>query len=136
MTKPVLDIRDLSVSYSTPRGPLRALRNVSMKIPDKKIVGIVGESGCGKSTLISAIIRLMAPNATVGTGEILFQNKNLLDRTATEMRDLLGVDISMVFQDPMQTHNPVLTVGKQMVDIQYRDSLPKAEKRKRAAEML
>jgi len=136
MNKPVLDIRDLSVSYNTPRGPLRALRNVSMKIPDKKIVGIVGESGCGKSTLISAIIRLMAPNATVGTGEILFKDKNLLDRTTTEMRNLLGVDISMVFQDPMQTHNPVLTVGKQMVDIQYRDSLPKADKRKRAAEML
>ena len=136
MAKPVLDIRDLSVSYSTPRGPLCALRNVSMMISEKKIVGIVGESGCGKSTLISAIIRLMAPNATVGSGEVLFHGENLLDCTAAQMRDLLGVDISMVFQDPMQTHNPVLTVGKQMVDIQYRDTLSKADKRKRAAEML
>ena len=136
MTKPVLDIRNLSVSYSTPRGPLRALRNVSMTIPNKKIVGIVGESGCGKSTLISSIIRLMAPNATVGSGEVMFHGKDLLDHSKKQMRDLLGVEISMVFQDPMQTHNPVLTVGKQMIDIQYRDKLTKAEKRKRAEEML
>ena len=64
-----LEIRDLSVSYATPRGALKALRNVSMSIPEKKIVGIVGESGCGKSTLISSIIRLMAPNAQVSAGQ-------------------------------------------------------------------
>ncbi|MCU9847173.1 ABC transporter ATP-binding protein [Defluviimonas sp. WL0024] len=132
----VLDIRDLSVSYSTPRGSLRALRNVSMTVPAGKIVGIVGESGCGKSTLISSIIRLMAPNAQVGSGEVRFKGTDLLARSEAEMRALRGTEISMVFQDPMQTHNPVLTVGQQMVDIQYRDKKPKAEKLKRAAEML
>ncbi len=132
----VLDIRDLSVSYATPRGALKALRNVSMTIPEGKIVGIVGESGCGKSTLISSIIRLMAPNAKVGSGEVRFKGENLLSRSEAGMRALRGTEISMVFQDPMQTHNPVLTVGRQMVDIQYRDKLSKADKLKRAAEML
>ncbi len=132
----VLDVKNLSVSYSTPRGDLQALRNVSMAIGQKKIVGIVGESGCGKSTLISAIIRLMANNATVHSGEILFHNNNLLDLKEREMRALRGIDISIVFQDPMQTHNPVLTIGQQMIDIQYRDKKSKSEKRQRAAEML
>ncbi|WP_343080065.1 ABC transporter ATP-binding protein [Ostreiculturibacter nitratireducens] len=132
----VLDIRDLSISYDTPRGSLKALRNVSMMIPEGRIVGIVGESGCGKSTLISSVIRLMAPNARVGSGEVRFKGADILGRSEAEMRALRGTDISMVFQDPMQTHNPVLTVGRQMVDIQYRDKKTKTEKLKRAAEML
>lgn len=132
----VLDIRGLSVGYSTPRGELRALRDVSMMVPEGKIVGIVGESGCGKSTLISAIIRLMAPNARVGAGEVRFQGRDLLAETEAQMRALRGTQISMVFQDPMQTHNPVLTVGRQMMDIQYRERLSRAEKRQRAERML
>ena len=132
----VLDIQGLSVSYATPRGELKALRDVSMTVPEGKIVGIVGESGCGKSTLISAIIRLMAPNARVGAGDVMFKGADLLGKSAAQMRGLRGTEISMVFQDPMQTHNPVLTVGRQMMDIQYRDRLTKAEKRKRATQML
>ena len=132
----ILDVRNLSVSYATPRGELKALRDVSITVPERSIVGIVGESGCGKSTLISAIIRLMAPNAQVGTGSVLFKGDDLLTLADAQMRALRGTEISMVFQDPMQTHNPVLTVGRQMIDIQYRDPLSKAEKRKRAADML
>ncbi|MCE8536562.1 ABC transporter ATP-binding protein [Ruegeria pomeroyi] len=132
----VLDIQGLSVGYATPRGELKALRDVSMTVPEGKIVGIVGESGCGKSTLISAIIRLMAPNARVGAGDVMFKGADLLGKSAAQMRGLRGTEISMVFQDPMQTHNPVLTVGRQMMDIQYRDRLTTAEKRKRATEML
>ncbi len=132
----VLDIQNLSVSYATPRGDLRALRDVSMTVPDRKIVGIVGESGCGKSTLISAIIRLMAPNARVGSGRVAFKDDDLLTKSEAQIRGLRGTEISMVFQDPMQTHNPVLTIGRQMIDIQYRDPLSRSEKRKRAAEML
>ena len=118
MSTPTLDIRNLSVSYSTPRGELKALRNVSIQIPNKKIVGIVGESGCGKSTLISAISKLMATNATVKSGEIEFHNSDILKISNQQMSELLGTDISLVFQDPMQTHNPVLSIGRQMVDIQ------------------
>ncbi|MEX3010708.1 ABC transporter ATP-binding protein [Hoeflea sp. TYP-13] len=136
MNTPVLDIKNLSVGYHTQRGRLKALRNVSFAIPQNSIVGIVGESGCGKSTLISAIIRLLAGNAEIGSGQILFKNDDLLAKTENQMRALRGVDLSMVFQDPMRTHNPVLTIGRQMTDIQYRDQLTKAQKKERAAEML
>jgi len=132
----VLDILDLSVSYTTPRGDLKALRGVSLSVPQRRIVGIVGESGCGKSTLISAIIRLMAPNAQIRSGSIRLKGAEILELSEAQMRALRGAEISMVFQDPMQTHNPVLTVGRQMIDIQYRDKLSMTEKRKRAAGML
>lgn len=136
MTTPVLDIADLSVSYHTDRGQLRALRNVNIRIDPGQIVGIVGESGCGKSTLISAIIRLLAPNAQVDTGSILFRENDLLRLEADAMRALRGNEISMVFQDPMTSLNPVLTIGRQMMDIQYRDDRSKAEKLARATSLL
>ncbi len=136
MTSPVLDIKDLCVSYDSDRGLLRALRNIDIRIDPGRIVGIVGESGCGKSTLISAIIRLLAPNATIEAGSILFKDDDLLALDSDAMRALRGVDISMVFQDPMTSLNPVLTIGRQMTDIQYRDDLSKAEKSARAIRLL
>jgi peptide/nickel transport system ATP-binding protein len=136
MTGSVLDIRDLSVSYDTDRGSLHALRNVTFPINQGRIVGIVGESGCGKSTLISAIIRLLAPNAQIESGSILFKDDDLLALDPDAMRALRGVDISMVFQDPMTSLNPVMTIGRQMTDIQYRDDLSKAEKLARAIRLL
>ena len=136
MTVPVLDIRDLSVSYRTDRGMLRALRNINMQIPPDRIIGIVGESGCGKSTLISAIIRLLAPNAQIDGGSVLFRGNDLLSLDTDAMRALRGDEISMVFQDPMTSLNPVTTIGRQMTDVQHRDSRSKAEKRARAARML
>ncbi len=136
MTDDVLTLTDLSIHYDTPRGPLQALRHVNVNVPRGKIVGVVGESGCGKSTLISAIIRLLAPNAKIATGAIQFDAQDLLNLPENKMRGLRGTDISMVFQDPMQTHNPVLTVGRQMIDIQYRDNSTRAEKQQRAVDML
>ena len=136
MTAPVLDIRDLSVSYDTDRGSLHALRDVNISIEPGRIVGVVGESGCGKSTLISAIIRLLAPNARIDGGSILFKDNDLLELDPEAMRALRGVDISMVFQDPMTSLNPVLTIGRQMTDIQYRDGLTTAEKLVRATRLL
>jgi len=136
MAEPLLDIRDLSVHYKTPRGDLKALRQVNLEIPAGKIVGVVGESGCGKSTLISAILRLMSPNAQVAEGRIGFKHEDLLAVSEERMRALRGKEISIVFQDPMQAHNPVLTIGRQMADIQYRDGTSAAEKRRHAAAML
>lgn len=136
MSTPVLDIRDLSVSYQTDRGLLRALRTINLSIDPGRIVGIVGESGCGKSTLISAIIRLLAPNAQIESGSILFRGNDLLTLDPEAMRALRGDEISMVFQDPMTSLNPVMSIGRQMTDIQYRDDRSKAEKLARAAGML
>ncbi len=132
----ILTIRDMSIHYDTPRGTLKALRHVNVNVPKGKIIGVVGESGCGKSTLISSIIRLLAPNADMASGSITFDGKELYDLSEDEMRGLRGTDISMVFQDPMQTHNPVLTIGRQMTDIQYRDDKTAEQKKARAVEML
>ena len=136
MTTPILDIRDLSVSYHTDLGLLHALRNIRLQIHAGRIVGIVGESGCGKSTLISAIIRLLAPNAKIDAGSVLFRANDLLGLEPEAMRALQGDEISMVFQDPMTSLNPVLTIGRQMTDIQYRDNRSKAEKLARATRLL
>jgi oligopeptide/dipeptide ABC transporter ATP-binding protein len=136
MAAPVLEIRNLSVSYRTERGMLRALRNIGLRIDQGRIIGIVGESGCGKSTLISAIIRLLAPNAQVDKGSILWKGMDLLELEPGAMRALRGDEISMVFQDPMTSLNPVLTIGRQMMDVQHRDPGSKAEKRARAIRML
>ena len=132
----VLSVKDLSISYQTDSGPLQALRGVSFDIDDNNIVGIVGESGCGKSTLIGSIIKLLDNNAIVEKGEIFFQDKNIISLSDDDMKDILGVDISVVFQDPMQAHNPVLTIGQQMIDIQYRDKKSKKQKQNHAIEML
>jgi peptide/nickel transport system ATP-binding protein len=136
MTAPVLDIKDLSVSYHTDRGLLRALRNVNMRIQPGRIVGIVGESGCGKSTLISTIIRLLAPNAQIDGGSIQFGRHDLLGLAPEAMRALRGDEISMVFQDPMTSLNPVMTIGRQLTDVQHRDRRSKAEKLVLAAKIL
>ena len=132
----VLSVKDLSISYQTDSGPLQALRRVSFDIDGNNIVGIVGESGCGKSTLIGSIIKLLDNNAIVEKGEICFQDKNIISLSDDDMKDILGVDISVIFQDPMQAHNPVLTIGQQMIDIQYRDKKSKKQKQNHAIEML
>ena len=134
--KNVLTIRDLSINYQTERGDLQALRHVNLDVPKGSIVGVVGESGCGKSTLISSIIRLLASNASVENGSIDFEARDLLTLTENEMRDLRGTRLSIVFQDPMSTLNPVLSIGQQMTDIQYRDKLSSKAKKQRSIDML
>ncbi len=136
MNENVLTIRDLSVHYGTGRGELKALRHVNLDVPKGAIVGVVGESGCGKSTLISSIIRLLAENASIPNGTIEFKNTDLLKLPEEDMRAIRGNQMSVVFQDPMSTLNPVLSIGRQMTDIQYRDKKSRAEKNQRSIEML
>lgn len=134
---PVLSVTGLNVRFSTEDGSVHALKDVSFDVPERRIVGVVGESGCGKSTLINAILGLLAKNGEVSKGSILFQgDRDLTKLGATEMRALRGEEIATVFQDPMGALNPVFSVGQQMVNVQYRSGLSKAEKRKRASEML
>lgn len=132
-----LSIDALNVVFSTEDGPLHALKNVSFDVPNQRIVGIVGESGCGKSTLINAILGLLADNGTIASGAIRFEgDTDLVTLDPTGMRALRGERISTVFQDPMGALNPVLSVGSQMIRIQYRSPLGKAEKTARAVKML
>lgn len=136
-TANVLEVRNLSVRFRTPRGPVLALRNVSIDVPRGSVVGLVGESGSGKSTLALAVMGLMAGNAAITEGSLRFAGRELLELKPAELRSLRGDRLSMVFQDPMTSLNPVRSIGLQMLDIQYRDrSLSLAEKRRKAAEML
>jgi oligopeptide/dipeptide ABC transporter ATP-binding protein len=107
-----------------------------MAIAIRRIVGLVGESGCGKSTVINAILNLLAENAVIQNGVIDFQGRDILAMSQDELRAIRGNRISAVFQDPMTTLNPVLSVGRQMTDIQYRDNLSKQAKMEQAARML
>ncbi len=132
----VLRIHNLSVSFRTERGMVRALRNVAFTIPSRRIVGLVGESGCGKSTLINAVLHLLAENADILCGIIDFEGKDILKMTPDQLRMMRGNRISVVFQDPMTSLNPVLSIGRQITDIQYRENLSKTEKRRRAVRML
>jgi oligopeptide/dipeptide ABC transporter ATP-binding protein len=132
----ILSIKDLSVSYKTSRGKLQALRNIDIDINKGEIIGLVGESGCGKSTLISSIINLLASNSEIVKGQVNFKQQNLQDLTNQQMRDIRGQQMSMIFQDPMTTLNPVLSIGQQMLDIQYRSKLKRKEKLLLATQML
>ena len=136
MSENVLRIRDLSVNYQTDRGVLEAIRHVNLDIPKGSIVGVVGESGCGKSTLITSIIRQLDDNADIPNGSIEFEKQDLLKLSLDKMRNISGTKLSIIFQDPMSTLNPVLSIGRQMIDIQYRDKISKKRKKQRSIDML
>ena len=108
----VLSIQNLDVTFATEDGDLTALHNVSFDIPERLIVGLVGESGCGKSTLINAILGLLADNGQISKGEILFEGTDLTQLGSGDMQALRGPRIATVFQDPMGALNPVISVGQ------------------------
>ncbi len=115
---PILEVQSLGVAYHTQRGALQALHDVNFSVQQGDIVGIVGESGCGKSTIARSILGLLPPNGEVTSGRVLFQDTDLLAVEEKDLRQLRGREISMVFQNPMSSLNPVLTVEAQMLDIQ------------------
>lgn len=132
----LLETRSLSVEFGSSKGRIHALRDISLNVKKGRITGIVGESGSGKSTLAYAIIQLLAGNAQVTSGEVMFEGQDLLKLTPKQMRDIRGRRMSMIFQDPMTALNRVLSVGEHMVDIQFRDKSPKSVKLQRAVDAL
>ena len=133
----VLEVKGLTVAFQTSGGWLEALKEVDFSVGANEIMGVVGESGCGKSTLINAILGLLADNGEIRSGEIIFDgDKDLTRLDPDAMRALRGVRISTVFQDPMNALNPVLSIGRQMREIQYRSRLSRAEKDANSLEML
>jgi len=114
---PLLAIRDLSVSFDARRGPVQAVDGLSMAIRESETLALVGESGCGKSITSMSIPRLLPRSARIGAGaEIRFRGEELLQSTEKRMRALRGNEISVVFQEPMTSLNPVLKVGRQITE--------------------
>jgi oligopeptide/dipeptide ABC transporter ATP-binding protein len=113
----LLRIQDLRTQFSTSSGIVKAVDGVTYDVEEGETVAVVGESGCGKSVTALSIMRLVAePAGKIVDGKILFQDKNLLDLDIEEMRNIRGRDIAMVFQEPMTSLNPVLTIGMQLTE--------------------
>ncbi len=132
----LLEIEELNVKFSSPLGTVHALKNVSFSVEKGSILGVVGESGCGKSTISNSILGLLAKNAKITSGEIKFEGRDLLTDPSIEMRKLRGPEIATIFQDPMTSLSPVLSIGRQMNDILYRSSKSANEKKRYAVETL
>ncbi|MCG8353608.1 MAG: ABC transporter ATP-binding protein [Chloroflexales bacterium] len=135
---PLLDVRDLRTYFSTQDGVVKAVDGVSFHIERGETLGIVGESGCGKSVTSLSIMRLIpSPPGKIVGGQILFDGENLLDASEEQMRHIRGNRIAMIFQDPMTSLNPVLTIGHQITEsLELHLHLNKREARDRAAELL
>jgi peptide/nickel transport system ATP-binding protein len=135
---PLLRVRDLVTSFRTDQGVLRAVDEVSFDVAEGATLGIVGESGCGKSVTALSILRLIPyPQGVIDEGRIEFRGKDLLALSERQMQDVRGNDISMIFQEPMTSLNPVYSVGTQIIEaIRLHQKKSRKEARARALEML
>ncbi len=134
----ILQVKNLETSFFTEDGIVKAVENVSFDVYKGQTLGIVGESGCGKSVTSLSIMRLIPnPPGRITNGEILYKGKDLLKLSPNEMRSIRGNEISMIFQEPMTSLNPVFTVGNQISEtIELHQDLPRKEVRNKAIEML
>lgn len=134
----LLQVKNLAVSFSTYRGKVKAVRDVSFSVDEGKTIGIVGESGCGKSVTSHAIMGLLPrENSKIEHGQIIFNDRNITDLSEKEMNRLRGNEIAMIFQDPMTSLNPVLTIGAQIQESLFlHKKLTKQQARQRAIELL
>ena len=124
----LLEIRNLTLHYGTAKGMVQAVDKVSLSLDRGESVGLVGESGCGKSSVAMAIMKLMAPNAVIVGGEILFKGENILLKDDEEIRGIRWKEISMVFQAAMNALNPVISVGDQIIEaIQAHNEVSESE---------
>ncbi|PAV31345.1 peptide ABC transporter ATP-binding protein [Virgibacillus profundi] len=134
----ILEVKDLHVTFTTYGGTVKAVRGVNFYLNKGETLAIVGESGCGKSVTSNAIMRLIPdPPGKISNGTILFKGTDLTRVSEKEMRGIRGVDISMIFQDPMTALNPTLTIGTQLMEgLKQHHKVSGAEARKKALEMM
>jgi peptide/nickel transport system ATP-binding protein len=133
----LLEVKDLSTSFNTEDGVLKAVQGVSFSVEKGQTLGIVGESGCGKSVTCLTIMGLNPKRTTMSSGEALWKGDDLLTAKPSKLREIRGDEISMIFQDPMTSLNPVHTIGRQLVEavLLHRD-VTKRVARARALELL
>src|SRR6266511_2729127 len=137
MDQPVVKVDRLAISYETRNGDVNAVRGVTFEIHRGETLGLVGESGCGKTTVAYGLVNYLGRNGKIAQGDIIFQGESLVGRTPEELRRLRGDQISMVYQDPMTSLNPVLRIGDQMAEVlTVHRGISKAEARERCIEML
>lgn len=138
MNKNILTIKDLHVSFDTYAGEVKAVRGVSLEITEGEVLAVVGESGCGKSVTAQTIMKLNPmPPARIKHGSVDLCGHDIVASTEKEMQLIRGMDVSMIFQDPMTCMNPTMKVGKQLTEaIQKHNKLSNAEAHKKAIELL
>ena len=134
----LLEVRNLRTTFMTDAGLVRAVDGVSWDVAEGETVALVGESGCGKSVSALSIMRLVAePAGRIEAGEILYKGRDLLKLSEAEMRHVRGREIAMVFQEPMTSLNPVLTIGRQLTEgLEIHMNMTPAQARARAVELL
>jgi len=136
--KKVLDVKGLRIHYNSEDGVVQALNGVDLQIEEGKTLGLVGETGAGKTTLAKGIMRLTPmPPGKIIAGEVFYDGRDLLKVSEAEMRKIRGKHISMIFQDPMTSLNPVMTVGEQIAEaIENHENIPSKEAKIKAEKML
>ena len=134
----ILKIKDLKTYFFTFEGVVKAVNGVSFELKKGETLGLVGESGCGKSVTALSIIRLIPiPPGKIVSGEIIFEGKNLIDLSEKEMRKIRGKKISMIFQEPMTSLDPMFTIGQEIIEVlKLHQGLEKNEARNKAIELL
>jgi peptide/nickel transport system ATP-binding protein len=113
----LLEVKDLNLEFKTSRGILKALNGISFDVKRGEVFGLVGETGCGKTVTGLSVLRLLPRSATITNGVVNFDSTDLLDLSASEMEQVRGGRIAMIFQDPSSSLNPVFTIGSQMMRV-------------------
>lgn len=136
--EPILEIKNLCVDFAVRKGTVRVLNNLNIHLYQGEALGIVGESGCGKSMTALSIMRLIpVPPGNISQGEILLKGRNLLDLKEKQMQNIRGNDISIIFQEPMTSLNPVFTIGVQIAEnIRRHQSTSMSQAKEKTIEML
>ncbi|MCD8743728.1 ABC transporter ATP-binding protein [Clostridioides difficile] len=133
----LLEVNNLSVSFKVEEGEVQAVRNVSFNLKKGETLAIVGESGCGKSVLCKSLMRILPYNGYIKNGEVLLKSSDLVKKSEKEMEDIRGKNISMIFQDPMTSLNPTISIGKQIAEaVIIHQGISKSEAKKRAIELI
>ena len=134
----MLDIKDLTIHYETDSGVVHAVEGLNLQLGHGETLGLVGETGAGKTTTALGVMRLIPnPPGKIKSGEIIFNGENLLEKSEQEMRKIRGGKIAMIFQDPMTSLNPVMTVDKQIAEmIKLHRNVSESEALKLAGDML